>query len=115
MPTKALFYVVIDNIEETPVQVDSGFPGGFRPSRFISSPTNLNEYSISRMDVRYYGTYEVKVYRVNQEYADLYGSRQQDSRDLNEPLSNIENGLGIFSAFNSVAVCFKAVKEDLTD
>jgi hypothetical protein len=43
------------------------------------------------------------VYRINQEYADLYRTRQQDSRDLNEPLSNVVNGLGVFSAFNGVS------------
>ena len=52
-----------------------------------------------------------RVYRINQEYADLYGSRQQDSRDLNEPLTNNRNGLGVFSAFNSQAVYFYARAE----
>jgi len=53
------------------------------------------------------GKHRVKVYRVNQEYADLYQSRNQDSRDLNEPLTNIVNGLGVFSAFNSDSVFFE--------
>ena len=38
---------------------------------------------------------------MNQEYADLYEGRVQDSRDLNEPPSNILGGLGVFSAFAS--------------
>ncbi|MBC8181278.1 hypothetical protein H8E88_09140 [candidate division KSB1 bacterium] len=48
----------------------------------------------------------MKVFRVNQEYGDLYQSRNQDSRDLNEPLTNIVNGLGVFSAFNCDSVFF---------
>ncbi|MDA3862202.1 MAG: hypothetical protein PF445_13365 [Melioribacteraceae bacterium] len=51
------------------------------------------------------------LYRVNKEYVDLYESRDQDSRNLNEPLTNIENGLGVFSAFASDSVYFNAVKE----
>jgi len=51
------------------------------------------------------------LYRVNQEYVDLYKSRDQDSRNLNEPLTNIENGLGIFSAFANDSVYFYAIKE----
>lgn len=62
------------------------------------------------MSITHYGLHRVRVYRVNQEYADLYDTRQQDSRDLNEPLTNIVNGLGIFSAFNSNEIYFTAVK-----
>ena len=42
--------------------------------------------------------------------ADLYESREQDSRDLNEPLTNISNGLGVFSAFNSQTALFEVVE-----
>lgn len=38
---------------------------------------------------------------VNDEYVNLYNSLNQDSRELNEPYTNIQNGLGIFTAFNS--------------
>jgi hypothetical protein len=102
----ALFYVVVQNIEENPVAIETGFrgPGGNR--RMVFPPTNRNEYQINTMSLTHYGKHIVRVYRVNQEYADLYGSRQQDSRELNEPLTNIEGGLGIFSAFNSVSATF---------
>jgi hypothetical protein len=47
---------------------------------------------------------------VNQEYADLYENRQQDSRNLTEPLSNVNNGLGIFTAFSYDVAYFEVVK-----
>jgi hypothetical protein len=53
----------------------------------------------------------VRVYRVNKEYADLYRSRQQDTRSLNEPLTNVQNGLGVFSAFASDSVAVFVVLE----
>jgi len=34
----------------------------------------------------------------------------QDSRDLNEPLNNIDNGPGIFTSFNSDVLYFEVVK-----
>jgi len=110
----SLFYVVIECIEENPDSIDTfmSFGGKARASRkFISAPTNMNEYRIQWRSVSFYGKHRIKVYRVNQEYADLYSSRQQDSRDLNEPLTNIENGLGVFSAFNSVETVFNVVQE----
>ncbi len=103
-----LYYVVIDNIEENPSEVDSDFPQVKR--RLISRPIRGDSYKIRWMMVTHFGHHKVILYKINQEYADLYESRDQDSRDLNEPLTNIENGLGIFSAFNSDSVFFEAVR-----
>ena len=53
----------------------------------------------------------MRVWRNNEEYAQLYASRQQDSRDLNEPATNIHGGLGVFSAFSADTTSFVAVKQ----
>ena len=110
----SLFYVVIKCIEENPVEITTSFgpmTGDQIDRLFVFPPTNNNEFKISRFQLSYYGQYVAKVYRVNQEYADLYESREQDSRDLNEPLTNIKNGLGIFSAFASQTVTFTVVSD----
>ena len=57
------------------------------------------------------GRHVARVYRVNQGYADLYGNRSQDSRDLNEPPCNIVGGLGMFSTFASASLFFEVVRE----
>ena len=109
----ALFFVVMENLDANPDSIESmgGFGGGMKGRFFISEPSNENSYSVNFRSVSYYGRYSIKVYRVNQEYADLYTSRQQDSRDLNEPLTNINNGLGIFSAFNSREVFINVIRD----
>jgi len=58
-----------------------------------------------------YGTHKVTIYHVNEEYALLYETSTQDSRDLNEPYTNINNGLGIFSGFASQEVYFEVIKK----
>ena len=103
------YYVTLDNMEADPQPVDTRFPFD-RPGRIISVPINTSEYRVNRFQVTHLGRYRVKVYRVNQEYADLYRSRNQDSRDLNEPLTNVVNGLGVFTAFDSDSVFFQAVQ-----
>lgn len=103
---EALFYVVVENIEDNPTPIESRFPRKGSPGRFVFPPTNRNNYRLNAMSFTHYGKHVVKVYRVNQEYADLYGSRNQDSRDLNEPLTNMSGGLGVFSAFSSVSGAF---------
>ncbi|MCK5148940.1 DUF4249 family protein [bacterium] len=110
---EALYYVVIENIEANPEEIsEGGMFSGKGPGLFITEPNPRNEYRITQMAVTHYGRHIAKVYRVNQEYADLYQSRQQDTRDLNEPLTNIEGGLGVFSAFNSSTINFTVVQTE---
>jgi hypothetical protein len=112
-PDGESYYVTLENIEIDPEPVFEP-PDGFenrRPVRFVSVPVNSEEYRITRRSVEFFGTHKVKVYRVNQEYVDLYISRNQDSQDLNEPLTNVINGLGIFTAFNSDSTFIEVVAE----
>lgn len=69
--------------------------------KYVSEPTNDNSITVPGISFTSLGTHRVKVYHINQEYVDLYLNQEQDSRDLNEPPSNVKNALGIFSAFNS--------------
>ena len=105
------YYILIDNVESDPVNIDSngileGFLGG-RNFSFITQPTQFDIYRFRGMNLQQYGTHRVKLYKINQEYADLYETVEQDSRDLNEPLNNINNGLGIFTSFNSESIYFE--------
>lgn len=105
------YYILVDNIESDPVNIDingilEGFIGG-RNFSFITQPTQFDIYRLRGMSLQQYGTHRVKLYRINQEYADLYETAEQDSRDLNEPLNNINNGLGIFTSFNSENLYFE--------
>ena len=88
-------------------------PWEMRPNfNFLSRPFITDAYVIRVfLSVQQYGTHRVKLFRVNPEYADLYENREQDSRNLTEPLTNVENGLGIFTAFSYDAAYFEVVKK----
>jgi hypothetical protein len=105
------YYILVDNVESDPVNIDingifEGFLGGMNFT-FITRPTQFDVYRLSGLTLQQYGRHRVKLYKINQEYADLYESTEQDSRDLNEPLNNINNGLGIFTSFNSDSLFFE--------
>ena len=68
-------------------------------------------YDVIGVALETYGTHVAKVYRVNQEYADLFQNDTQDSRDLNAPPTNIIGAFGIFSSFASDSVVFEVVRE----
>ncbi len=113
-PEGDYYYVLVENMEENPGDIELGSGGsGFRPRfRFLSRPFITDRYIIRLfMSVRQYGTHRVRVYHVNREYADLYEHREQDSRNLTEPLSNVENGLGIFTAFSYDEAWFEVLRK----
>ncbi len=105
-PDESFYFVTVENIEttRTPINDRLPFPRGAGFSR--SRPIRENRYQIRRFDLTYLGQHRVRVYKVNQEYANLYAFGQQDSRNLNEPLTNIQNGLGVFAGFSSVELGF---------
>ncbi len=106
-PERDLYFVAVDNLETDPEQIPAPeFIGQAR--RFVSAPTPADSTTISQLSLTHLGEHRIRLYHVNQEYADLYEGRVQDSRDLNEPPSNILGGLGVFSAFASREATFTA-------
>ena len=110
-PGSILHFVDVEGLNP---EAESIFPDFIREGvgrfRIRSAPTEENFHAIGLRQLEHLGRHRAIVYRVNQEYADLYNNRVQDSRDLNEPPSNIRGGLGVFSAFNSVAREFDLVR-----
>ena len=109
---ESLHYVVIESTERGELTYILPDFVRERVGRFslITRPTEANYYDINLRSLEVLGPHEVRVYRINKEYADLYENRQQDSRDLNEPPTNIRGGLGVFSAFNSRSLSFEVVR-----
>ena len=108
------YYLVIENIEDSPQSIDpTDILGDLGINfEFTTSPTQENIFELRPL-IHYtqYGTHKVTIYHVNEEYALLYETSTQDSRDLNEPYTNINNGLGIFSGFASQEVYFEVIKK----
>jgi len=73
----------------------------------LSTPSVTDIYNINSKTLRYYGNYRVVLYKVNEEYANLYESTSTSSQSLTDPYSNIENGKGIFTAFNTDTLFFE--------
>jgi hypothetical protein len=105
-PDSTLYYVVLENTELNPSPISQYTPQRNISRTMVFPPMATNQFIINRRNLTYLGNHRAIVYKVNQEYADLYESRSQDSRNLNEPITNIKNGLGVFSAFASDTTTF---------
>jgi hypothetical protein len=87
----------------------TGFPGGsFR--RQMMQPIQAASYTIPNMEFRSTGQYAIYVYRVNKEYVELY--ERISSSDLANPVSFIDNALGVFTAMSVARVNFTVYESD---
>ncbi len=103
------FYLELKRIGGTHLPVDGSDPfyGNVLPQK--TELISTRRFVVTWDMLPYYGHWQVNVVAVTREYVELYLTRNQDSRDLNEPVSNINNGLGIFTAMNSGQVNFDVV------
>jgi hypothetical protein len=108
-PASEAYYVVVESVDPNRQALRSDTMSQFMNRRFVTEPLTEDYYRVFDQDIKYTGSHKVTLYRVNQEYVDLYKSRQQDSRSLNEPLTNVKNGLGIFTAFASDSLFINVV------
>lgn len=109
-PTQDYFFAVVTPLDTSAGKIPTPGGGGFVTSgSFIFPPTQADSTIIAPPQLHYFGRQRVDLYRVPPEYAALYIARQQDSRDLNEPPTNIHNGLGIFSAFAGDSAFFTVI------
>lgn len=106
------YYLVIENVEDRPSSIDpTDLFGDLGINfEFTSEPIQQGLFQLRPM-IHYtqYGKHKITIYKVNEEYALLYETSAQDSRDLNEPYTNINNGLGIFSGFSSQEFYFYVI------
>ena len=63
-------------------------------------------------NITHFGRHDIVLFHVQSDYVLLYQSSGQNSRDLNEPYSNIKGGLGMFTAFNSDTASVYLVKKE---
>ena len=111
-PYRHLSYLCIENVEDRPSSIDpTDLFGDLGINfEFTSEPIQQGLFQLRPM-IHYtqYGKHKITIYKVNEEYALLYETSAQDSRDLNEPYTNINNGLGIFSGFSSQEFYFYVI------
>lgn len=104
-----VYYAILENIEPEPVLIDSASLNKGRRSfsRLLFSP----EFSVWYGSyLNFYGRYRVRVYNASPEFGYLGDIGIQDSRSLQGLPGNIENGLGIFAAFNGDSTFFYVKK-----
>ncbi|MEM6630069.1 MAG: DUF4249 family protein [Bacteroidota bacterium] len=109
---QSYYYVLVENIDSNPEDIIVGeLPFGRPNFNLITEPTEASTYILLPQTLEQFGTHRIVLFKVNAEYVDLYENASQDSRNLDEPLSNVENGLGVFTSFNSDTLYLEVYKQ----
>jgi hypothetical protein len=99
------FYQVYVDASNASTDFDGG---NFR--RRMMQPVQADSYQLNFMDFRSVGNYSIYVYRVNKEYVELY--ERISSSDLANPVSFIDNALGVFTAMSVAKVGFTVYENE---
>ncbi len=101
-PEDELHWVSIRNTATVSIpirQEDVGQPA----EPILPEPVADAFYEVRAEDFTHYGTHEVRVYRVSNDYFALYQYTQQPVQRIYEPATNVTNGVGIFSGFTGIS------------
>ena len=112
-PDNTYYLIVVEYLESTydPINENMNLENFDQFQKVSTDPVSVNSYNLdTRQHLVFFGSYKVIIYKVNEEYVNLYENVSQSSLNLTEPLTNIENGLGIFTGINSDTL-FLEVKE----
>lgn len=115
-PDKKFFFVTIEFLETKKVPIFGGSDAS--PSDFttigglgaVSVPINSDSVIVNSTMIQYLGRHKLTLYAVNDEYIRLYENLVFDSRNLNEPYTNVINGKGIFTGFSGKSIEFSVLR-----
>jgi len=96
-PDGSYYVLSVQCLEENPKKIDDSLdlPG------FNMEPVRNGQYSLAPMMFTYLGRHRVVLNHINTELALLYDLRTGNSLDFKELPTNVNNGLGIFTAINT--------------
>ena len=105
-PTGDYYYVVVDNIEVSPVSIitratstSSTITNTAR--RFQSQPVQSDFTNIQPASFQYFGRHRVVLFHLNPDYAALYKQNSTSTQNISTPPTALTNGLGLFTGLNA--------------
>jgi Domain of unknown function (DUF4249) len=100
--------LAIKSVDAGATEISTAGPGG-QGAGFTNSPDQANNKDINFRAFTYYGRNALILYRIQPELAVLYNSGGSNSQNLTTVPSNVNNGLGIFTAVNIADTVFVTV------
>ncbi|MBI9034302.1 MAG: DUF4249 family protein [Bacteroidales bacterium] len=109
-PENDYFLVIVENIETNPEPIRD--TDEERKLSFRNEPVQTEGDQIRPNSFQFFGTHRVILYKLNPEYSLLYEDSGSSSQNMTNPITNIENGYGIFTGINSDTLFIEVYKAD---
>ena len=95
------YYVTIEYLETTPDLINEEMEDLDIPLIQSVSPVQSSGTRLGMRNLQYFGHYRVVLFRVNQEFADLYHQMSANSNNITDPVTSINNGYGVFTGMST--------------
>lgn len=93
------YMMMMKNTDTYPTRVNSRDTRAYADSEFILG--QVSTYKTQQMMFNFLGHYKILLFRVNKEYSDALNSGGGTSLNLTNQYTNVQNGLGIFTAMQA--------------
>jgi hypothetical protein len=98
-PSQQYYMIVYKNVTLNPDPVNSGDTVAYKDREVIVG--QVSSFETQRLNFAYLGNYKVLLFHINKEYSDALNSSGTTSLNLTNPVTNVVNGLGIFTAMQA--------------
>jgi hypothetical protein len=96
-PDGSYYYVVIEYLESTRDYINYRSKSLDLSDTTSIAPTNASETRLGTRNLYFFGSYRIVLFKVNKDFADLYQQTAVNSNNIITPVTNINNGFGVFT------------------
>ena len=98
------YYVLIEYLESDPDYINYMMADA-EPSNIQSiAPMSSSGSRLGMRNLYFFGSYRIVLFKVNQDFVDLYQHTAANSNNITNPVSTINNGFGVFTGMASDTV-----------
>lgn len=98
---ESYYYVVIQYMESSRDYINYRSASLDLSDTTSISPMNTSETRLGTRNLNFFGRYRIILFKVNDDFADLYQQSSVNSNNITNPVSLINNGYGVFTGMAS--------------
>jgi len=109
-PDESYYYVLIQYLEASRDYINYRSASLDLSDTTSISPTNASETRLGTRNLNFFGSYRIILFKVNDDFADLYQQTDVNSNNITTPVSTINNGFGVFTGMTSDTVYLEVIE-----
>ena len=103
------YYLVVKYLESAPDYINANMASSDFQFVQSSAPTQESTYRLDQQNLNYFNTYRIILYKVTNEFNDVFTKNGTNSNNLVNPNTNITNGFGVFTGMNADTLYVKII------